>query len=105
MSRTYGIMVGCRDALEWLTSLPVPKEEAETKERVLNRMRYEFDKDKPVEPRFHKGINGRKYDSYSCGNCGAVIVTVYKWCPSCGFRITDNYLGGRKTKEEQGDNY
>ena len=58
-------------------------------------------KDVPVEPKFYKGKYGSKYDSYACGRCGFTIVTVYKYCPNCGQRITDNYLGRRKTKQEQ----
>ena len=58
-------------------------------------------KDVPVEPKFYPGKYGHKYDSYACGRCGFGIITVYKFCPNCGQRITDNYLGRRKTKDEQ----
>ena len=105
MSKSYGRCVGCQQALDWLASLQVPDSEKETKEYVLNRMRYEFDKDIPVEPKFHKGKYGHQYDSYSCGNCGHGISTGYKFCPECGFRITDNYLGRRKTAAEQAGHF
>lgn len=98
-------MVGCKDALEWLRKLPVKPEEEIMKERVINRAEYEFLKDKPVAPKFHKGVYGKKYDSYTCGQCGFVISCHDNWCPNCGFRIADNYLGRRKTAEEQGDHY
>ena len=103
MSKAYGMTIGCQDAIAWVSAIPT--QDIETKERVLNRMRYEFDKSKPVEPKFRKGLYGRQYDSYACGNCGFTIRTEYKWCPNCGFRITDNYLGRRKTREEQGDHF
>ena len=67
-------------------------------EKVL----YILAKDVPVEPRFNKGKYGSKYDSYSCGRCGfGISEIVYKYCPNCGQRITDAYLGRRKTKKEQ----
>lgn len=105
MSETYGRCVGCQDALDWVSNLHVSGKDAETKEYVLNRMRYEFAKDKPVEPRYIKGKYGSKYDSYNCGNCGFTIRTEYKYCPNCGFRITDNYMGRRKTAAEQEEHY
>ena len=56
----------------------------------------------PLEPKFDKGKNGKKYDRYSCGNCGyGVSEAGYKYCPSCGQKITDAYLGRRKTQAEQ----
>lgn len=58
-------------------------------------------KDVPLEPKFHPGKYGTKYDSYSCGRCGSGIQVFYRFCPNCGQRITDNYLGRRKTKKEQ----
>lgn len=56
----------------------------------------------PLEPKFDKGKNGKKYDRYLCGNCGCgVSEAVYKYCPICGQKITDAYLGRRKTQAEQ----
>ncbi len=39
------------------------------------------------KPRFHKGVYGKKYDSYSCGECGHGIVVQNDYCPNCGYRI------------------
>lgn len=86
MSKDYGIMVGCETALTWVENLSGVDEMI--KERVLHRMRYEFDKDIPVKPRFNKGKYGPRYDSYSCGNCGTTISEAWhEYCPNCGFRI------------------
>ena len=88
MSETYGLMVGCDTAIKWIEELP----ESDMRNRVLSRMRYEFDKDNPVKPKYHKGRNGRRYDSYSCGNCGAGITEAHwTYCPNCGFRIGRKY--------------
>lgn len=96
----FGVMVGCQDALNWLKSLHVSPKDANMKERVLNRMKYEFSKNEPVEPKFSPGKFGHKYDSYTCGNCGYLLKTGYRYCPNCSYRITDNYLGRRKTAAE-----
>lgn len=86
MSKSYGQCVGCADAIKWVESLTGVDEIMQ--ERVLNRMRYEFDKDIPVPVKFRKGIYGRKYDNYSCGNCGYGGLEVHEhYCPDCGFRI------------------
>lgn len=86
MSESYGPMVGCRDALMWVGNLKDVNKEIQ--ERVLRRMAYEFDKDIPVPRRYNKGKYGKKYDTYSCGNCGAgVDEAVWSYCPVCGFRI------------------
>lgn len=40
-------------------------------------------------PRFRKGKYGRKYDSWTCGNCGAGILhpEIQKFCMDCGCAI------------------
>ena len=90
MSKSYGMMVGCKDVIAFVLqhTQTTTKEEVELKERVLNRMRYEFDKDIPVPAKFHKGRYGHKYDTWTCGNCGAGVPEVgWKFCPNCGFAI------------------
>ena len=99
------MMVGCKEALEWLREMPVQPLEEGMKDCVISRVEFEFSRQKPVAPKYHKGLYGKKFDYYTCGNCGFNLATGYKWCPNCGFRITDNYLGRRKTAEEQGDRY
>ncbi len=40
------------------------------------------------KPKFHKGKYGKKYDNYTCGNCGAGLKDIVDdFCWSCGFRI------------------
>ena len=86
MSKTYGPMIGCNDALMWVGNLKDANNLI--RERVVARMKYEFDKDIPVERKFYKGKYGHKYDSYACGNCGAGILEAnWSYCPTCGFRI------------------
>ena len=105
MGTDFGKMVGCLDAIEWLKNISVPQSEEETKQCVLARMQYEFEKENPVPPRYHKGKYGSRYDTCSCGSCGFSISITYKYCPGCGKRITDAYHGRRKTAAEQGERY
>jgi rubrerythrin len=88
----YGLMIGCKDALMWVKNLKNVNEEI--RDRVVNRMVYEFEKDIEVPPKFHKGKYGSKYDSFTCGQCGfGVSEAYYKFCPNCGYRI------GKKVSE------
>lgn len=90
MSESYGMMVGCENAIKWVQNLKGVKED--NKNRVVNRMRYEFAKDIPVKPKFYKGKYGHKYDSYACGNCGSGLPEAWwQFCPNCGFRIGDKH--------------
>ena len=68
---------------------------------ALNRCRYSVARDIPLEPTFHKGKYGSKYDHYTCARCGYIIRTEDKYCPNCGQFQTWNYIGRRATKEEQ----
>lgn len=88
MSKNYGVMIGCASALAWVENLKGVDENI--KMRVLNRMKYEFDKDIPVPYTFHKGKYGKKYDYMTCGNCGAGINVTYDYCPKCAFAIDKN---------------
>lgn len=40
-----------------------------------------------AKPKFHKGLYGTKYDSYTCGNCGSGIDVIYDYCPKCGYKL------------------
>lgn len=87
MSKNYGPMIGCSSVIAWIENL---KNVDDTiKERVLARINYEFDKDIPVSPKFHKGKCGKQYDSYTCGNCGTTIKRgiTSNYCDNCGFAI------------------
>ena len=86
MSKNYGVMVGCQAALTWVGNLQNVDENI--KSRVLSRMQYEFDKDIEVSPKFHKGKYGTKYDTWTCGNCGAGLSEAHwKFCPNCSYKI------------------
>lgn len=80
----YGRMIGFDQVITWAEGQP----DSTVKEFALNRMRYERDKAKPVPPIFHKGVYGKKYDSWTCGHCGSGVSEAWwKWCPRCGFAI------------------
>ena len=86
MRKEYGVMVGCSTAITWVENLKDVDENI--KMRVLSRMHYEFDKDIPVPPKFHKGKYGKKYDYYTCGHCGnGISFEVDHFCSNCGFAI------------------
>lgn len=77
-------MVSFDVAIQWAQSMP----DSADKQHSINRMRYERDKAVPVTPKFHKGIYGHKYDTYTCGNCGTRITEAWwRHCPNCGFAI------------------
>lgn len=45
------------------------------------------------KPNFHKGKYGTKYDSWTCGNCGEVLVygVTENYCHNCGYKqLWDN---------------
>ncbi len=79
-------MVGCEKAFDWVEQIQT--EDVSTKEQVLARMRYEFDKDKGSPVKFRRGLYGHKHDTYTCGNCGFTVPEAHwKYCPNCGYRI------------------
>lgn len=81
------MMVGIDGAIEWLELQASGNDEIP--QRIINRLRYIQAKDEGVKPKFHKGIYGRKYDSWTCGNCGAGIRGSVgdNYCQNCGYRI------------------
>ena len=89
----YNTMCGIDQAIEWLDSvkgnIQIPlKRDADMPDRIIERMKYIRDKDAGVKPRFNKGIYGHKYDSWTCGNCGAGIPDVLpNYCRNCGYKI------------------
>lgn len=98
MSKNYGTMIGCNDAIIWVKNLTGV--DNAIRDRVLARMAYEFDKSIPVKPTLHKGIYGHKYDTYSCGNCGAGInEAFYQYCPNCGFAIAKEKWQEKKRED------
>lgn len=87
MANSYGPMIGCNAAITWIENLQ--NVDNNIKERVLSRMRYEFDKDNPIPPKFHKGKHGKQYDNYTCGKCGTVLNhgVSSNFCFNCGYAI------------------
>lgn len=61
--------------------------DAEDYSRAVNRIKYRFDQCRPVKPKFHKGQYGKKYDSYTCGNCGHTVEVINNYCSNCGYGV------------------
>lgn len=81
---SYGMMCSYNDAIAWAERQP----DSTVKDCAIRRMRYERDKTMPVRPKYHKGHYGKKYDTWSCGNCGAGLPEAHwRFCPNCGFAI------------------
>lgn len=42
-----------------------------------------------AKPKFHKGKYGKKYDTYTCGNCGSTLKggVSENYCCNCGYKI------------------
>ena len=76
-------MVSRKDALAWAERQP----DSTVKPMAVKRIRYEFERREPMPAKYHKGIYGHKYDTYTCGACGAEIVVGYRYCASCGREI------------------
>lgn len=92
---TNGPMVGCDTAITWVENLK--NIDTEIRDRIVRRMRYEFQKDIPVKPKFTKGKYSSRYDSWKCGNCGTTISEAWhKYCPNCGYAIGKKEIGSAK---------
>ena len=89
MRKEYGMMIGAKDAIEWLKLLP----KSETVKGV------------PVPRKYHKGVYGRRYDTWTCGHCGYGLSEAhYKFCPNCGFAaagIHNEYQAKKREEFEQ----
>jgi len=98
------VMVGIDEACEWLETKTLKTDDMPR--RIINRLRYLQAKDDGVKPRFHKGEYGKKYDYWSCGQCGAItkFYTVDNYCHKCGYRIlwdSPRCLTGAKKEDEK----
>lgn len=104
MLKITGAAMSGPDAIEYMEGLTkfITDEMLPTHEQALNAFRHAVARDIPVEPKYHPGRVSRRYDSYTCGNCGAILSEAFmEYCSKCGQRATDAYLGRRMTKEEQ----
>ena len=83
----YGMMCGIDDAIEWLQTKTFKADDMA--HRTIERLKYVRDKDVGVKPRFHKGHFGKKYDTWTCGHCGAPTKDGVgdTFCRNCGYRI------------------
>lgn len=69
---------------------------------ALNTVRYAVARNIPIAPRFEKGRNGPAYDRYTCLRCGSRASPVgSRYCGNCGQKLSDAYLGRRRTAQEQ----
>lgn len=98
MSKSFGPMLSGEDALNLLDQIfpkivfKSRKEEYEITEafrRARNRFAYHIDQASPVKPKYHKGMHGRKNDTWTCGNCGCGITydVMQDFCSNCGHRL------------------
>lgn len=97
--KNYGRMHGCEESLDFVRTLP----ESDKRDWTLRRMEYEFDRERRIKPTFRKGVYGKKYDNYSCGNCGYGGIERHEnYCPNCGYAIgwEIKYEPDEETEEE-----
>lgn len=94
--KCFGTMMGSHDALRLLAkieeTIDLEKQDKELREnlqRMNHRFEYLVDQSDPVKPKYHKGIYGKKYDRWTCGNCGCEINhdVVQNYCWNCGHAI------------------
>lgn len=91
-----------RKALRLFEELATGNTELLNDKILMTTLRWGLVRNYPLEPTFHKGRSGKKYDHYTCGNCGFGVTEAFiKYCENCGQRLTDAYAGRRKTQEEQ----
>ena len=86
---TIGTMCGIDQAIDYLRDCQPRNSKDDMPGRIINRLRYVRDKDKGVKPKYHKGLYGKKYDSWTCGNCGRVLAhgVVENYCCNCGYAV------------------
>lgn len=92
--------IGGLEAIDFFESLPCPKDQEQTKEYALNRIKYEIAKGigKPLKiiPAPKKGWN----ETRLCGKCGSRCrEACFEYCPHCGTRILRNSVTEKKVKE------
>ena len=84
------MMVGTDEAIEYLENINDHRQDKELSEmgyRITNRIKYIRAKDTGKRPVLHKGIYGKKYDHYTCGNCACGLDIGYNYCHNCGYLI------------------
>lgn len=96
-----GMMCGIDQAIEWLQTKTMKIEDMP--DRIINRLKYIKAKEDGVKPIFHKGVYGKKFDTWTCGNCGATTRDGVgdNFCRNCGYAIlwdSTRCLTGREEK-------
>ena len=80
-------MCGIDQAIEWLQTKTLKSEDMP--DRIIERLKYIRAKDEGIRPKFRKGMCGKKYDTWNCGNCGAQTRDGVgdNYCRNCGYKI------------------
>ena len=95
------MMIGALDTVDFFENLTdrITKEEAETFEKAMNRLRYMAAKDVGVEKKVTRAVKAWHSDFYRCGNCGAGAQAAAKYCYNCGTYYLDNDYSKRRTEK------
>ena len=83
--RSHGAMCSINQAIEYLSKLE--DKDNDMPIRIVNRLQYIKDKENGAPVKYHKGTYGRKYDWWTCGNCGTVLRHDVgdNYCWNCGY--------------------
>lgn len=90
-------MIGNMQTIDYVqNALPdmlgaLPPDAAAEYDGFAKRVVYTCTLNQGKPPRFHKGKYGKKYDRWTCGNCGAGILhpEIQKFCMNCGCAIRE----------------
>lgn len=99
-------MCGIDQAIKYISECQPRTKGDDMPDRIVNRLRYIRAKDVGVKPKYRKGISGKKYDTWTCGNCGVTLRDGVRdnFCWNCGYRIlwdSCRCLTGREDENEK----